>query len=1366
MSKINWLAGHSYLLRLSPQGNDKDSRIFIVEDDNGERYNVDKLKFQIGEPLPDHLQCVLVTLKNNRPIFRQDIKRLIVQFYDNGEEYEFTVIEPSGIDNYKVQDDHGIYFNLAVPPATRLAVGQRVRCMTEFNIRSDVRLRLAIFNHDSGKALTISELMEAVPCRDAELERWLRTVAVPVLMARQQATADGQTDYLTVVNLLNRANDELNNWIESQSSRLASDSHRAHIIGGAMEHLIAVCRYLLEGCDYLAVLPGEARRAVRDRLSRIIDETSNRIEGFNLVTRGEHVAFISDLLNKLKVAHYIYQPERQLGTLMTIFRLQPELINENMGHIFDVIRGWGLDNLKTEPFRKAFIDQLEIYINENSRHIDLLTAIESPSEGNSVSQMVSALAIQMLIVDPARDNIALDLNRARLYRYLTLQGPYGKEKLLTKSRQVLATGAYGWRTEWEWNDTRQAVTLLTKCINHPAAPSIETTPRVFTGRRMRVIVDSHTVKVMPLVSSTGCRDIFTEGTLPVEWLQVMLPETLQTSALRSRGMKTRVECWKNIERHLTTERAVTAVSSEAAAPRGKWPFKGQMVHITVDSIDDRNQRLGCTVVDEGLVGDGWLNYKDIVPYNISPSDENFLFRQGQQSEQLVFNACVMGRDADGKLLFEMMDSVIKPYFEETAQPGQAYIAAITHKNRRNGLFSCITRQGFTMWLPITPEFEEMSIGTYVEVVVDKVHEGFNIIGHINRTAGVSEVFDTSVPFHVLMHSIYDGTIEAEDEVETAEDDVRTADDVIDAAAVRELALVLLRLAEGEADYQRCYDLVSMARLLAIAIDDEVIESGCDNHQHLIVALHDYATNKRLDSERLEALRPGPDGSQAARRLFNMLYAADSIGKPERLEWLMEVARDRTAGTVQGAIRQIAQLAISSTMLAANGITDADEHIDKQVRELLNVGAGDRPVGRYYGIEDLFTEFKASIIYPAVKVGSHIKPNQRQQLHHIMERVAGMLNAMGGKLYLGVNDMGYANGLHDDFNYITSHESGEPRDKFALAVRNAIHDLLGVEAGRYVHCRWDEQSADRPVYVLDIEPSPAVVTVDGVAWERQDSRTIALTAAQLERFRQERKRQYDKIMRDLDEPHTEAPSVQTEDETVETAAVIGTPAPDDEAARAQSAPRTGSDTIGPESRVLTALSRPNVLHNYEDGYVDDVIGYIYFMPGAKYQIAKQDRYLDDRSELALAIHEDEENGFLVMVYENTSVVKVPIRDILDKNEDMAYNYCTDQRLVYAIPMRPSDALLQVVRDMKQKNYYRVDEMERIADGNINSDGERMCDTSTLTVLRCERVPERLLDTYSDGRNKTHRQAGYDVRPGTVGVEQSINDLLAPLLNGGE
>ncbi|MBQ9466220.1 MAG: ATP-binding protein [Muribaculaceae bacterium] len=1355
MANNEWIAGHSYLLRLSSDGNDKDSRTFIVEGDDGERYSVDKLKFQIGSELPEAIHCMLSTTKNGKPQFKQDIKRLIVQFYTNGEEYEFTVIEPKGYDTYKVQDDHGIFFKLTVPSGTRLAVGQRVRCVTEFNIRSDVRLRLAIFNHDSGKTLTIDELMEAVPCRDAELERWLRNIAVPSLLTHNQ-TDDGElVDSLTVVNLLSQANDELNKWIESQSGRLTEQ--RANIVVGAMEYLIALCRYLLEGCDILTVLSGETRRAERECLSHIIDDTGDRIEGFNLVRRGEHVSFISDLLNKLKVAHYIYQPERQLGILMTIFRLQPELINENMGHIFDVIRGWGLDNLKTEPFRKAFIDQLEIYINENSHQIDRLTAIESAAEASGVSQMISALAIQMLIVNPSHDNVALDINRSRLYRYLTLQGPYGKEKLLTKSRLVLATGAYGWRTEWEWNDTRQAVTLLTKCINHPA-PIVESAPRVFTGRRMRVIVDGKRVEVMPLVSSNSCRDIFTEGTLPVDWLQVRLPETLQTSSLRSRGMKTRVDCWKSIERHLTTERAVAGGGNATpTASRGRWPANGQMVHVTIDSIDDRRQRLKCTVVDEGLEGEGWLNYKDILPYNISPDDNDFLFRQGQQSEQMVFNAIVMGRDAEGMLTLEMKDSVVKPFFEELAQPGQAYIAAITYKNRRNGLFSCITRQGFTMWLPITPEFEELTSGTYVEVVVDKVHEGFNIIGHITREADSSEIFDTSVPFHVLMHSIYDGTIEPEDETETDDDVVRTADDVIDAAAIRELALVLLHLAESEGDYLRGYDLVSAARLLALAIDDEPIVSNCDNHQHLIEALHDFATNKKLDSDRLEALRPAAGGSQAAWRLFNKLYAADSIGKPERLEWLLSVTRaTASSSATRGSISQIAQLAISSTMLAANGITAADAEIDKQMRSLLNVGASDSPIGRYYGIEDLFTEFKASIIYPAVKAGSHIKPNPRQQLHHIMERVAGMLNALGGKLYLGVNDMGYANGLVDDFNYITSHESGEPRDKFALMVRNAIYDLLGVEAGRYVHCRWDDQSTDRPVYVLDIEPSPAVVTVDGVAWERQDSRTIELKPTQLERFRQDRKRQYDKIIRDMSDAQEEA--MPADEEVVpEVAAVIGTPAP----AAAPAEARAEADTVEPERRVKTAVSRPNVLHNYEDGFVDDVIGYIYFMPGGKYQIAKQDRYLEDRSELALAVHEDEENGWLVMMYEDTSVVKVPIRDILDKNEDTAYNYCSTQPLVYAIPMRPSDSLLQVVRDLKQKCYYRVDTMDDIAGGNINSDGERLCHTSTLTVLRCERVPEGLLPTFQDGRGKTHRQAGYDVRPGRDGVEQAINDLLAPL-----
>lgn len=1361
MAQEQWTAGHSYLLRLSPEGNEIDSRTYVVESDDGHRYNVEKLKFQIGEPLPDHLHCVLVAVKNDEPVFRQDIKRLILQFYINGKEYEFMVIESLGNNCYKVQDEHGIYFNLTVPPTARLAVGQRVRCVTEFNIHNDVKLRLAVLNHSGGKAMSVGELMEAVPCPDADMEHWIRT---SVLTSAPMCQADGG-DYLSVVNLLCCINDNLNRWIERHAGRLEHDGKRAQLMLGAMEYLIAACRYLLEGCDYLAELPVDARHRERVRLSHVIEDTGHRIDALNLVMDNKHKTFIQDLLNKLKVARYIYRPEKQLSILMTIFRLCPELINEHMGHIFDVIRGWGLDNVKTEPFRKAFADQLNIYINENSRLIDRLTTIESGPEGNMASQMVSALAIQTLIVDPAHDDVSLDINRSRLYRYLTLQGPYGKSKLLSKSRQVLATGAYGWRTEWDWNDTRQAVTLLTKCINYPAAPTIQPTARIYTGNLMRVIVEGANVSVTPLVSPSTCRPIFTDATRPVDWLQIMLPETLQTGALRGNAMKTRVECWKNIERALTTTRATALAGNDQAGFRGKRPAIGAMVHITVDKIDHKASRLYCTIVDEDLVGEGWLRFKDIVPYNISPSDNDFLYREGSLSESLVFNAAVTGRDADGMLSFEMKDSCVSRFFADNVAPGSTHIAAITNKNAKKGLFSCITRQGFTMWLTITEEFEGLNSGTYVEVEVDDVRDGFNIHGHITRQAGGIEVFDSSVPFHELMHKIYVDT--APDAVDDEVADVRTADDTVSEAAIRELALVLLHLAEDEDDYRRTYDLVASARMLALAIGNDGLADNCDNHMHLILALHDYATNGTLDSERLETLHPGPDGSQAAVRLFNKLRVVDSRHKRDRLQWLLEtvdIKQWQDSNSQPTALQRMAQIVISADMLTANDIAEADSEIDKRLRALLNVGSNDSPRGRYYGIEDLYTEFKTSIIYPAAKPGTPIKANYAKQRRHIMERVAGMLNALGGKLYLGVNDMGYANGLFDDFNYIRTRESGEPRDKFALMVRNAIHDLLGVEAGRYVQCYWDEQSADRPVYVLDITPSPSVVTIDGVAWERQDSRTSELSPAELETFRRDRQRQYYKIIRDMGEMQ-EADTQPAEPSSDNQAAavltpLIGTPAPvaDDKPAAGASQPSTE-----PHDEIFTALSRPNVLHNYDDDYVDDVIGYIYFMPGGKYQIAKQDRYFDleNKSELALAIHEDEENGYLVMVYADSAVVKVPIRDILDKNEDTNYNYCATGRLAYAIPMRPDDSLLQVVRDAKQKIYYRVDEMEHIPEGNINSGGERLCDTSTLTVLRCERVPKGLLETFEDGRGKTHRQAGYDVRPGTAGMEQSISDLLAPL-----
>ena len=118
-------------------------------------------------------------------------------------------------------------------------------------------------------------------------------------------------------------------------------------------------------------------------------------------------------------------------------------------------------------------------------------------------------------------------------------------------------------------------------------------------------------------------------------------------------------------------------------------------------------------------------------------------------------------------------------------------------------------------------------------------------------------------------------------------------------------------------------------------------------------------------------------------------------------------------------------------------------------------------------------------------------------------LAGFLNARGGRLYVGVDDSGYAKGLHEDFTYINKrHENydlADVKDKFDRMVRDAVHNRLGHYANGLVSTQF-ETVGDKVIYRVDVDPSPEVIMLDGIAYERQGKSKWIVPSADLAKFK--------------------------------------------------------------------------------------------------------------------------------------------------------------------------------------------------------------------------------------------------------------------------
>ena len=75
-------------------------------------------------------------------------------------------------------------------------------------------------------------------------------------------------------------------------------------------------------------------------------------------------------------------------------------------------------------------------------------------------------------------------------------------------------------------------------------------------------------------------------------------------------------------------------------------------------------------------------------------------------------------------------------------------------------------------------------------------------------------------------------------------------------------------------------------------------------------------------------------------------------------------------------------------------------------------------------------------------------------------------------------------------------------------------------------------------------------------------------------------------------------------------------------------------------IQTSRLRNNALHDYEEGY-RPITAVICLMDTDEYKILDEDDWQDYR--LKLAVHEDEEEGWLILVYESGKVCKVSMAE---------------------------------------------------------------------------------------------------------------------------
>lgn len=469
--------------------------------------------------------------------------------------------------------------------------------------------------------------------------------------------------------------------------------------------------------------------------------------------------------------------------------------------------------------------------------------------------------------------------------------------------------------------------------------------------------------------------------------------------------------------------------------------------------------------------------------------------------------------------------------------------------------------------------------------------------------------------------------------------------------------------------------------------------------------------------------------------------------------------------------ELAQMVLSYNLLYDMNHDDpAASSIKEMIAKKLNVSSEQRDL-KYYGSESQYVEFKSSLVYPAQKGKSGLSmADPEKQEHEIMHIIAGFLNSTGGTLYLGVNDDHYERGLEEDFSFYRM-DNTERNTKYRRSIKsldnmaNYLQNLidssfnLGRTAGDYAKTYIDEESV-KGVIAVKIDPCPHTVLLDDMIYVRHSAKTEPLLRKdEIDRFIADRPQLFKQLVAasgieiSRDESDKEGNNLQSKIKKEDSSTQI-------DYNLSEEIPLNDSFSVA------TSKVRKNILHEYNDpdNFLTPRI-YIRFVGDHDYIITSDEWSIDPESDrLALAITDEEAEGYLLLVYEGEYAVKVKISELLEKSENTLMSHYSERKLIYASPIGADDGLYSLISNSKNTLYERITPVEKIAQGLMGTAPERIIDCSAVKALMWENVPKNKIGEFFDilSTNMKRTQIGSLVK-GLSSMKTSVSEACENVLS---
>ena len=1223
---------------------------YYVVEYGGRQYQVPLMPFQREAAThPQRIQCIIERSSATQGIFlKQDFAPLLASRYKEGQLYDFTIEDDytnTSTPHYKIADGSGFWFKLYSRRNDGFRPGDRVRCRVT---------RLSGVNMSLEAVARIGEV--ANEPLSADIIR--KAVGDDVIETLRLFVGDNPA--------VAQALDEMNNgdyrWIFHAIEaawnvileRGRSDTARMREAITALERIVI---YLLEDTQYLNTLDAAARTDAQGRLSLTAARSEDLLSAIDIVEQNREQEYITDILCKMEASGYLFRPERKLRMLMYIFALRKESMDSNMQKLLGIIHRGRQDNWSAEPFRSAFVGQLELYIDSNHAGIDSLSTLDTPADSESLEKMLQALAIQQLLLRDNDESVNQVINRSRLYRYFTFISRFEQDRLLDKALATVTSRTVD-TDEFRWTDTSRVDTMSARLL----APLVSdnTSTMCYEASGVTLSVDAGGI-TLSSGSDQAVRPALPSSLNLWQNINVCLDDQLPAQLRQPQTVRDYKRVWAEIERAFFEP---DGEQEAVVADTRRTPDVGDEVTVVVDGIDPDNPlRLHCTLVDDTFAGHGWIVMKEVT--NMDRQAPLMSFRNAEGRPYLL-KAEVRSID-DGELDLSMRPAIGRMLCELIA-PDDEVDCVITYCDERAHRYIAFSENGYSLFVDPGDFRGQMRRGLNIRARVTFVRsDGLAVNGRCIAANGMPISYPDAV--QVLManfsdEKVYDRSVEKlygnpEDAV------ARSADEMLTSDEMNEIMLITGRKGDVEDDLVKRFNYHSFARLMAMMLGNEAQAEYYRQRCAVIEILDDFATNGQVDPERLERVSREHSGILTSTSDGRKLLTLSMLDRPECNDKLWNVCNEAD----NDKLGRLGRLVLAYNLLDGYKMGDERGRIRSEIYTLLNLRRDVQPMQIEQGHESQTVEFKTSSIY---QPGPRLRRAVREQTAEIVEKITGMLNADGGRIYVGVSDEGYIRGLAPDMEFFGT------RDRFELNMRNSITEHCGFipNGNSHIVTSW-QTFGEKEVYVIDLTPLSEPVAFDGVYYQRQGTSNRFVPANQVDAFLAARRG------KSVAEPvRKSAPAVR-------------------------SVPSSSAGPVTAATDVAaTTASRPNVLHDGYDGF-RPVSAYLYFGKDDTLTVSDTDQWLEDESTLALALTEDELDGELLMIYRSGGVAVSPMRFAVKNFEKEPRRLRKNDPIVFAAPLASGQGLILYSRDgggNVVKQAFRSESLPRV--GMLKGQGEHL------------------------------------------------------------